>query len=137
MKHPFPAFLVLTTFIFASCNMEDAVAQIEQTIDQDTIWVYAQINVPEAGGKIDDYFYYGRISRKLHQEYLDRKVDSGPILFRDVRYWSNEDNFVIYEDETYTGDLVFRIEDIVFVRILKGDPLVTTQAEEESAPLID
>ena len=115
--------LFITFFIFV--GMQEVVAEaspeaVVQSTDKNTIWVYAQINVPDKEG-IEDYYYYGRINKTIYEQIIDGSRTDGFILFRDLRYWSDGE-ILKYEDDIDTGDMVFRIEHIMKITIEKKDP---------------
>lgn len=131
MKITKTIILLVVTLAFVGCDAQQIASTVKQSVDEDTIWIFAQINVPEPG-TIDDYYYYGRVQRELYEQMIDGKVTTGFILFRDVRYWNNDDQIEKYEDNAETGDLTFRIEHIVRMNVNKGDPFIL-QKEEATA----
>ena len=121
---------VLFLFGFSGCIAEDLVETFDQSTDGVTIWVYAQFNVPNKDG-IEDYYYYGRVSEKVYNSFVDHKVKEGVVVLRDVRYWSNDDGYQEYADDLDSGTLIFRLEDIAFMRLQKGDPLLLREKEDD------
>ena len=116
--------LVLTIIylLITGCDAE-TIAKVSQSLDSNTIWVFAQMNIPDEEG-VESYYYYGRISEELHRQIIDGETEKGFILFRDVRYWGEDDKIYKYEDHIEAGDLLFRIEHIVKMDYEKGDPLL-------------
>lgn len=114
--------LILALIVLVACNLESEAAEIEQSVDSDTIWVNIQFNIPE-GEVIDDYYYYGRIKIEFYEALLNGEVDDELIMLRDVRYWNDEDGYVEYEDHEYGSNLVFRSNHIVKIIEMKGDPI--------------
>lgn len=127
LNHSIKLLLFAFCIVTVSCNLE-SLAAVKQSLDANTVWVFAQINVPEKEG-FENYYYYGRINEAIYHQMIDGEVDEGFILFRDVRYWSNNDKIEKYEDNTYSGDLVFRIDHIVKLDLAKGDPLMLQESE--------
>ncbi|OUR98047.1 hypothetical protein A9Q81_12365 [Gammaproteobacteria bacterium 42_54_T18] len=83
-----------------------------------------QFNVPEEGGEIGSYYYYGNISKELYEKISSNKIKRGFMLLEKVRYWGDDDLVHEYRDKEYSGDLVFRIENLVRIRGINGDPLL-------------
>lgn len=123
------SFLVVAALGTVGCVADDLIESFNQSADPDSVWVYAQFNLPEKDG-IEDYYYYGRISENLYRDFIDNKIDKGIIVLRDVSYWNNDDVIEKFEDDRDSGTLVFRIEHIVYMRLQKGDPLLVGDAPE-------
>ena len=128
-------------FLVASqgCSFEEADAFIENS-SPEQIWVFAQFNVQEKNG-LEDYYYYGRVSKSLFEKISRNTIRSGFILLGDIRYIGNDDIIHEYRDSESSGDILFRIEDIRrFERIVKppaiGKSFKTTTPEPppENAP---
>ena len=122
---------LLTSIILigsSGCVTDDIVDTVKQSIDEDTLWIYAQINVPEEEG-IEDYFYFGRVNKGVYTKFVDHEIKDGVIVFRDVRYWNTDNKIEVYEDAVDTGTLIFRLEDVVYLRVQKGDPLLLESKE--------
>ena len=113
--------------MIAGCDAE-TVAHVRQSVDSDTIWVFAQMNIPKKDG-LEDYYYYGRINEEIYHRMIDGEMGEGFILFRDIRYWNDDSKIEQYEDHMESGDLLFRIEHIVKLDLEKGDPLLLEDKE--------
>ena len=50
--------LLASLLVFTGCDAKNTFTTIKQSIDEDTIWVFAQINIPVEDDKIEDYYYY-------------------------------------------------------------------------------
>ena len=126
----FIKLLILTSLlVLTGFNSEDLFTHIKQSIDEDTIWVYAQINIPEKDDSIETYYYQGRIKQDIYNLIIDGSLKEGFILFRDIRYF---DDYTVkkLENGSNTGDILFRMEHIVKVDLLKGDPLILENSRE-------
>lgn len=119
-------FLLLMT----GCSGQELASTVRQSLDADTIWVHAHFNVPEKEG-VEDYYYFGRISKELYQQILDGKKEKGFILLRDVRYWNTDDEIVKYEDHVDAGHILFRIENLMKLVLEKGDPYILENKNTE------
>lgn len=125
------AFLIL-----AGCDARSELAAIEAISDEDKSWIFAQFNVVEEDDKIDSYYYYGKVSDKLIALIKQNKISAGFILMEEVRYWGDNDIVYEYVNEEYTGDLVFRIEDIAKIQFIHTPPAIGLsyeQAEEQES----
>lgn len=129
MKSPYLLCIALLIGL-SGCRPDYVLEVTKQSVDEDTIWVFAHINVPE-DEEIESYYYYGRINRPLYEQMIDGTRSKGFILFRDMRYWSGE-TLVQYEDETDTGSVVFRIEHIVKIDLEKGDPWILENSSDST-----
>ena len=123
-------FILSSLLGFSGCDAEDTFTAIKQSIDEDTIWVFAQINIPEDNDEVADYYYYGRIKKDIYDLIIDGQLKNGFILFRDIRYWNNDDEVEKFEDEAYAGDATFRIEHMVKIDLIKGDPFILENTKE-------
>jgi len=116
---------VLTTLLLvvlmAGCDIDEAVA-VNDNLKEERVWVFAQFNVPEEGDKIDSYYYYGKVNDDLYQRISDNKIEHGFIHLQDVKYWGTDDLVHDYSDNEYAGDLIFRIEDIHRLKLIKQEP---------------
>lgn len=100
------------------------------------IWVFAQINIPEKEN-FEDYYYFGKIEKTLYDDIINQRKEKGLILFRDLHYFNDEDKVEKYEDDTYSGNVLFRIEHLVKVEKVKKHPLeiqTETPPAENSEP---
>jgi len=123
MKKSLKLIWILALLNLSGCEADDVHSLVKQSIDQNSIWIFAQINVPEGDG-IEDYFYFGRVNKSIFDQMVNGTLDSGFIFFRDVRYFNENDQVVKYEDHVDSGNMVFRIEHIVKIDIEKGDPFI-------------
>jgi len=122
-------FLVLLfSFSLTGCG-QDAQAPVTMPAEPDTqIWVYTQFNVPEEGQALESYWYYGRMSKALYQKLYTNKVDSGFMRLTDVHYWSDSAIYP-YEDDDYQGEMLFKIEDLRKINVVKRLPVIEEQHE--------
>lgn len=121
-------FVACVLIMCPGCNVESA-PSINQIKDEDTVWVFAQFNIPEKNGTVP-YFYYGKVSTALYEKIINEETKTGFILLKDARYWSN-DEVKKYEDKSETGMLAFRIESMIRIRPVKGDPFILENKNTE------
>ena len=129
MKKFYFLLVLLVCVCFAAFTTCESKSIITQSIDEDTMWIFAHFNVQEKDD-LEDYYYFGRVNEDLYLEIIDGQIESGFILLRDVRYWNTENELQEYEDEMDVGDVVFRVQDIVKMTPQKGDPLELHEQQE-------
>ena len=95
---------------------------------------FAQINIPEENDEIEDYYYYGRIKKDIYNLIIDGQLKNGFVLFRDIRYWNNDDEIEKFEDDICAGDVTFKIEHVVKIDLIKGDPYILENTQEVFKP---
>lgn len=122
------SFLVIIT----GCDLQEAIA-INENLDERKVWVFAQINVPEEE-KIEDYYYFGKVSRSLYNGIRANNIARGFILFEEVKYWGDNDIITEYADVRSSGELVFRIEDLRKIELLKTAPIAGRGSEQFDVP---
>lgn len=117
-------FITLGLFLILlqGCNLEQELTAINGNLDDEKIWVWAQINVPEEGDKIDTYYYFGKASKTLFNGIADNSIKTGFILLKDIRYWNDDSVIEEYDDEIDDDVMVFRIENIVHIIKMKRTP---------------
>lgn len=87
-------------------------------------WVFVQLNVPKEVGGMDTYYYFARVSSPIYERIRRKELERGFITLQDVRYWNNDDRIQAYRDAADSGELVFRIEDIRMISLLRKEPRV-------------
>jgi hypothetical protein len=113
------------------CNVSDETRAITAEADPRKVWVFVQLNVPEEDG-VEDYYYYARVSQSIYERIKANDIASGFLFLDDVRYYGNDEKYHYYADEDEAGELVFRIEDIRKIDLLKKAPKVEVEIEGES-----
>ena len=127
--------LVLLLLVFISgCNFSEEVSAINANSDENKIWTFIQFNVPEEKDRIESYYYYGLVSESLYEKISDNSIKSGFIEISQVRYWGDDDLVHDYESLEYTGELLFRIEDIRRIRKVVNETQVGRGAEQFEEP---
>lgn len=114
--------LILIALTISGCNIESEATAFQANSTQPKIWTFIQFNVPEEGGKSEDYYYYASISKSLYEKISANELESGFLLMEDVKYWGNDDVIHDYRDRENSGELVFRIEDIKRISRLNKEP---------------
>lgn len=134
MKNLFlPFFIIL---FISGCNLEEAQA-IKDNASTEKVWAFIQFNVPLKDDEMEDYYYYGAISKPLYTSIKNNTLNSGFILMDDVKYWGNDDLIHEYADGENVGEIIFRIEDIRKIELVNTKPVVGKGSEqfEEEKPV--
>jgi hypothetical protein len=122
-------FSVAILLLLSGCNIESEAQAINSMRDSEKVWVFVQFNVPEESDKIETYYYYGLIAKKLYDGVAYNELESGFILLEKVKYWS--DNIIHdYKDGESQGELVYRIEDIVKLERINREPIAGKGSEQ-------
>jgi len=119
--------------LLSGCNVDDEARALKSNLEGPQSWVWAQFNTPSAGGGLDTYYYFGRVSSRLLQQIQSREVSTGLIFLEDVRYWSDDGKVEAYSDEIDDDVLAFRIENIARLIKLKAKPKIGFSYSARSA----
>lgn len=126
----------------SACNLRDEVEAAKELQDGKKIWIFAQLNVPKEDNTIEDYYYFAQINESLYGKIKDHRIKQGFIVLENVRYWTNDDTIKSIGDEIYDDEMVFRIEDIRKIDLVKNEPRIgfrygqqEEQVTEKTAPV--
>ena len=122
--------IAFALLILAGCDARSELAAIGSMSDEDKSWIFAEFNLEEEDNKIDAYYYYGKVSDSLLALIKQNEISAGFILLEEVRYWGDNDIVYEYFNEEYTGDLIFRIEDIAKIKFVHTPPEVGSSYEQ-------
>ena len=114
--------LGLLFLLVSACNLGEEVNSITEFNDGKKVWVFIQFNVEQNNKKFEDYYYFGQINSSLYKKITSRKIQRGFITLKKVRYWANDDSIKSYSDELYSDEMLFRVEDIRKMDLLKIEP---------------
>ena len=73
---------------------------------------------------IEDYYYFAQINESLYEKITDHRIKQGFIVLDNVRYWTNDDTIKSIGDEIYDDEMLFRIEDIRKIDLVKNEPRI-------------
>ena len=127
--------LMLT--LLSACNMRDEVEAAKELQDGKKIWIFAQLNVPKEDNTIEDYYYFARINESLYKKIKAHRIKQGFITFQKVRYWTNDDTIASIGDEIYADEMVFRIEDIRKIDLVKREPRIGFKYGQKQEPIAE
>ncbi|MEJ2692112.1 MAG: hypothetical protein P8166_03405 [Candidatus Thiodiazotropha sp.] len=122
--------LAIFVAIFVSgCNL-DEVQAAKDNISDKKVWAFIQFNVPFKNDQIEDYYYYGKISKPLYTRIKGNRIKTGFIWLADVKYWGNDDLIHDFADGENKGDVIFRIEDIRRMELVNRKPIAGRGREQ-------
>ena len=126
MRKAIGVSLVLAmTMVMPGCDTRSEVQTVKLSPPTPRkVWVFMQINVPEEGNTIEDYYYYARIPQSTYDDIKRNTIARGFLTLEDVRYYGDDKQYHYYRDEDSSGELVFRIEDIKRIELLRKAPLM-------------
>ncbi len=128
----------LTIFlVLIGCNAESEINSFRAMNDSEKIWVFSQLNVREETDDLESYYYYAKISKSIYDAISNNEVQQGFILLEDVKYWGNDDLIYDYQDMENTGDIVFRIEDVVRLNPVNFEPIAGKGLEQFQENTVD
>ncbi len=122
------------------CNAEQEVQALNSNLNNEKVWVFAQFNVREEADGLESYYYYAKITKSLYNEISQNKLQKGFIYLESVKYWGENDLIYDYADGENTGELIFRIEDIAKIDLVKVEPIIGKGIEQfdlKSKPEVD
>lgn len=116
--------LGLMLIALSACKVGDEIEALKEVPDGKKIWVFAQMNVPQENNEIEDYYYFAQINESLYEKIKNQKIKEGFIVFQRTRYWSRDDVIKSIADEMYSDEMLFRIEDIRKIDLVKKEPKI-------------
>lgn len=128
--------LVLTCLIvlLQGCNIDSEYrALYAMGDDGERVWAFLHLNVPEEQDGLESYYYFAEISQALYQSVSQNQITEGFILLENVRYWGTDDLIYDYKDVEYSGEIVFRIEDIKRISLVNNEPKIGMGYEQYEA----
>jgi len=128
MKH---SILISFLLLLAACNAGDELSAVSKLGSQERIWAYMQFNIPEENEQIESYYYFAEVSEKLFNQISANQINQGFISLNNVKYWGENDTIIDYADDEYSGNLVFRIENIERIERMNGEPVFGNDIAEE------
>ncbi|SMF22834.1 hypothetical protein SAMN02745866_01450 [Alteromonadaceae bacterium Bs31] len=125
---------IVVLLSLVACDLQSEVDALSSMRDKELVWVFAQFNVREESDGLESYYYYGQVSKKLYQAVSYNEISSGFILLKNARYWGENDLIYEYKDIKNSGDIVFRIENIVKVELINVEPIAGKGYEQFEEP---
>lgn len=110
--------------MLTACRASDEMYALETFEDTQVSWAFIQFLVPEDNGETETYYLYGQVSKRLLDKIANNKIAHGFIFLKNVRYWGDNDTIREYQDGENTGELVYRIEDIRRIKMIRTEPKV-------------
>ena len=109
--------------LFTTLALSGCFSQASPDTSGETVWGFFHINIVHEDDDLESYYYYGQVAKPLLEQIQNNEVNKGFILLKNVKYWGNDNIIHLYEDGENTGDLIFRIEDIVKIKLVKNTPV--------------
>ena len=126
----------LTVTALSACNIDSEYRALHAMgNDGKKVWAFMQFNVQEEEDGLESYYYYAEISESLFRSISTNQITEGFMLLENVKYWGQDDLIYDYRDIEYSGEIVFRIEDIKRISLVNRAPEVGRgyeQFEEQS-----
>ncbi len=132
--------IIILLFSVVGCNAEQEVQALNSNLNNEKVWVFAQFNVREEADGLESYYYYAKIAKSFYNEISQNKLQKGFIYLESVKYWGENDLIYDYADGENTGELIFRIEDIAKIDLVKVEPIIGKGIEQfdlKSKPEVD
>lgn len=127
-------WFVIVLVCLIGCDADQEVSALKSNLNNEKVWVFAQFNVREESDGLESYYYYAKITKNIYDNISQNKLQKGFILLEDVKYWGDNDLIYNYEDGENSGELVFRIEDIFKIDLVKVEPVVGLGVEQFDPP---
>ncbi len=131
MKYLIAIFVLI---LMTGCNAQEELNAIKSMKDDHKVWIFAQFNVKEGNDDQESYYYYGKISKKLYDAISFNEIERGFILLENVKYWGDGDLIYDYRDIESSGEIIFRIENIVKMEKINIEPIPGRGAEQFEDP---
>ena len=108
--------IALVILSFGSCDLIELDSKTKEKQ-----WVYIELSTIS---KTDttDYFLYGQINKSIINK-IDNDDSEGLFLISKARFMNDDKMLELYEDEEYSGELVFKIQDIEEIKLFNDDPV--------------
>lgn len=118
--------IAITTLLIllSACRASDEMYALETESDTALTWAFIQFVVPEDNGETEAYYLYGQVSKRLLDSIANNRIEHGFIFLKNVRYWGDNNIIHEYRDGENTGELVYRIEDIRRIKLIRTEPKV-------------
>ncbi len=131
--------ILLALVCLTSCKVgEEASAVVTQLAPAEQ-WAFLHFNVPYGNdGKVDSYYFYARVSGELLKQVANLELKTGFIMLHDTIYFSEtQQMYLNYADEQSSGQILFRIEDLVHAELRNKPPEVNVSSAQESTDADD
>ena len=126
--------LLTLTLALAGCRFDDETLALEANAKEEQVWAFIQFNVPEEDDGLESFYYYGKVSKSLYQLISANRLQSGFVRLQEMHYWGDDDLIHAYRDLQNSGEMVFRIEDIRSIKLVRKAPTPGVGYEQFEAP---
>ena len=108
--------IALVIFSFGSCDLVELDSKTKEKQ-----WVYIELSTISKTDTVD-YFFYGQINKSIIKK-IDNDDSEGLFLLSKARFVNDDDFLELYKDEKYSGELVFKLQDVEEIRLYNDDPV--------------
>lgn len=129
-----PLVLLLATLTLAGCRAEEEAKALQAKVSKEQVWTFIHFNVPEEDEGMESYYYFGQIPKSIYQLISTNSLESGFVHVQNMHYWGNDDLIYSYRDQQNNGDMIFRIEDIQTIKLVRKAPVVGRGYEQFEEP---
>ena len=126
--------LLTLTLALGGCRLDDETLALEANAKEEQVWAFIQFNVPEEDDGLESFYYYGKVSKSLYQLISANRLQSGFVRLQEMHYWGDDDLIHAYSDLQNSGEMVFRIEDIRSIKLVRKAPTPGVGYEQFEAP---
>ncbi len=125
-------FCLLSCLLLVGCGeLSQELLSLKSSVDGEKQWIFVQLSVDEHDiGQPRSYYYYGKVSSSMYEAIASNTLQDGFLFLEQVMYWGNDDLIHEYEDAQYSGDLIFRVADVVKVESIKQAPVAGVGYEQ-------
>jgi hypothetical protein len=117
--------------LLSACNIDSKFFPRQPVSSGEKVWSFIEYHVPDKTGVLEDYYYFGLVSKDLYEKIKSHEIKDGLIFMENIRYWNTDNVIESYEDEIYSNEIGFRIEHIVKFELMKEEPIVGFKYEDD------
>lgn len=77
---------ILICLSLSACNIDSLFFPKESVASGEKIWAFIEYHVPGKEGSVEDYFYFGLVSKDLYNKTKSHDVRDGLIFMEEVKY---------------------------------------------------
>lgn len=120
---------IAVILIYLGWKYSESLPGVSHFVEEEKVWVYIEVQT-KLVRDTSDYYYYGQINKSIVDKIDNDKDVGGMFKLSNIRYWTNDDLFKLYNDEEDYGYKIFRIQDIQYITFYKKDPIYLFELED-------
>ncbi|PCJ65901.1 MAG: hypothetical protein COA58_07420 [Bacteroidetes bacterium] len=129
------AILGFFFMVLVGCNDFDSLGSNKDN-DKSKNWIYVEL-VVETSADTTSFYRYGTIKSRILKKIESDENAKGLFSLSNTRYLSLEDKLMLIEDDEDTDTYFFKIEQVKYIQILKGDPIFTFEESSLSEDCLE